>query len=61
MYYEIQALLKQNLGLKPIHNESAAVNYFVFDNNQWVSYDDEKTFKQKVDWANEIGLGGSLI
>jgi len=61
MYYEIQALLKQNPGLKPVHDESAAVNYLVFDNNQWVSYDDATTFKQKVDWANDIGLGGSLI
>lgn len=47
--------------LKPIHDEDAAVNYLVFDNNQWVSYDDAKTFKQKLDWANGIGMGGSLL
>jgi chitinase len=61
MYYEIQALLKQNPDLKPVHDEAAAVNYLVFDKDQWVSYDDATTFKQKVDWANEIGIGGSLI
>jgi chitinase len=61
MYYEIQALLKENPNLKPVHDESAAVNYLVFDKTQWVSYDDAKTFKQKVDWANEVGIGGSLI
>lgn len=52
MYYEIQALLKQNPGLKPVHDQEAAINYLVFDNDQWVSYDDAVTFKQKVDWAN---------
>jgi len=60
-YYEIQALLKQNPGLKPVHDQAAAVDYLVFDNNQWVSYDTADTFKQKVDWANGIGLGGALI
>lgn len=61
MYYEIQAILDQVPGLKPIHDEEAAVKYLVFDNNQWVSYDDAETFKQKLDWANSVGVGGSLI
>ncbi|KAI7201665.1 glycoside hydrolase family 18 protein [Hortaea werneckii] len=58
-FYEIQEVLKN--GAKQIHDEDAAVNYLVFDSNQWISYDDKVTFKQKVDWANEVGLGGSLI
>lgn len=37
------------------------MNYLVFDKDQWISYDDEVTFKQKVEWANKIGLGGSMI
>lgn len=61
MYYEIQAILAQAPNLKPIHDEEAAVNYLVFDNDQWVSYDDAKTFKQKLEWANNIGIGGSLV
>lgn len=73
MHYEIQAMINQLSrptidsdgaqvsALKPTHDEDAAVNYVVFDNNQWVSYDDAKTFKQKLDWANGIGMGGSLI
>jgi len=61
MYYEIQAILAQNPKLKPVHDEESAVNYLVFDKNQWVSYDDAKTFKQKLDWADEIGIGGSLV
>jgi len=60
-YYEIQAIIDQVSGLKPIHDEQAAVKYVVFDNNQWVSYDDADTFKQKIDWANSVGIGGSLI
>ena len=61
MYYEIQAILSQKPDLKPVHDEKSAVNYLVFDKNQWVSYDDAKTFKQKLDWANDIGIGGSLV
>lgn len=61
MYYEIMALLRQHPDLKPVHDEEAAVKYVVFDRDQWVSYDDSDTFKQKVDWANKQGLGGSLI
>jgi chitinase len=61
MYYEIMALLKQNPGLKPIYDKAAGVKYLVYNKDQWVSYDDAETFKQKVDWANNLGLGGSLI
>ncbi|KAK2742839.1 hypothetical protein FQN57_005130 [Myotisia sp. PD_48] len=61
MYYEIQALLKQHPELKPVHDEGAAVKYLVFKDNQWVSYDDSDTFKQKINWANKIGIGGSII
>lgn len=59
-YYEIQEVLK-NKDVKPVHDTTAAVKYITFDKNQWISYDDAETFKQKVDWANKIGLGGSLI
>lgn len=61
MHYEIQALLEQNPDLESVHDKDAAVKYLVFDNDQWVSYDDAQTFKQKVDWADEVGLAGSLI
>ncbi len=48
---------------KIIHDDKAAVNYFVYgeSKDQWVSYDDAKTFKQKVDFANSVGLGGLMI
>ncbi|OGM50923.1 hypothetical protein ABOM_000717 [Aspergillus bombycis] len=65
-YYEIMSALQGGSGNKrdtitPIHDKEAAVNYFTFDDNQWISYDDKTTFKQKIDWANDIGLGGALI
>ncbi|KAF2824330.1 glycoside hydrolase [Ophiobolus disseminans] len=61
MYYEIMNLLKQNPSLKPIHDKDASVKYLVYNNDQWLSYDDAQTMKQKREWANKIGLGGSLI
>jgi chitinase len=62
MYYEIMALLKQNPNLKVIWDKDAAVKYVVYgDGSQWVSYDDADTFKQKRDFAAQIGLGGGMI
>ncbi|KAH8427983.1 glycoside hydrolase family 18 protein [Aspergillus melleus] len=44
-----------------MYYEIQAINYVVFDKNQWVSFDGAEAFKQKLEWANEIGMGGSLI
>ncbi|KAI0908034.1 hypothetical protein F4823DRAFT_564268 [Ustulina deusta] len=43
--------------------KDAAANYVVYGDkkDQWISYDDKRTFKQKIDWANEVGLGGVMI
>ena len=60
-YYEVQSVLKNNPSIKPVHDEDAAVKYFVWNTNQWISYDDADTYKQKVDWADGIGLGGAMI
>ena len=29
--------------------------------DQWVSYDDLPTFKMKIDYANEVCLGGVMV
>ncbi|PKY09339.1 hypothetical protein P168DRAFT_324321 [Aspergillus campestris IBT 28561] len=58
-WFEIKEIMKSR-NISQIHDEEAAVNYFTFDENQWVSYDDAKTFQQKVDWANSVGLGGLM-
>lgn len=60
-YYEIQDIIAKNPGVVVHHDEAAAIKYISWDNNQWISYDDADTFKQKVDWANSVGFSGSLI
>lgn len=37
------------------------MQYFTFGNDQWISFDDKTTLKQKTDWASSVGVGGSLI
>lgn len=60
-YYEVQDILKKNPSIKPVHDKDAAVKYLAWDKDQWISYDDADTFKQKVEWANSMGFSGSLI
>lgn len=62
-HYEIQDILEKNKkrGVTPVYDKEAAVKYVSWDDDQWISYDDEETFADKIDWANEIGFGGSLI
>ncbi len=57
---EIQDIIKKN-DLKPVHDEKAAVKWITWDDNQWVSFDDEDTFKEKRDFANSRCLGGLMV
>ncbi|KAI0877792.1 carbohydrate-binding module family 18 [Hypoxylon argillaceum] len=59
-YREIMDVVKNNK-LKPFYDKENAVKYVTWNQDQWVSYDDAETFKQKVDFANDLGLGGMLI
>ena len=59
-YKEITDIIDQKK-LKPIYDRDSAVKYIVWDQDQWVSYDDQETFKQKIEFANKLGLGGLLI
>ncbi|PYH81931.1 hypothetical protein BO82DRAFT_414323 [Aspergillus uvarum CBS 121591] len=43
-----------------IWDETDAVNYMVWE-DQWVSFDTNMTFQQKVDYANGVCLGGLMI
>jgi GH18 family chitinase len=53
---EIQDILKdERRKIDVEHDKQAAVKYFKYDENQWISYDDRDTFKQKVEWANNLG------
>jgi chitinase len=47
--------------LQTVYDEGAGVNYFAFAQNQWVSYDDSTTLRQKVQYANKNGLLGIFI
>ncbi|PYI36129.1 hypothetical protein BP00DRAFT_432538 [Aspergillus indologenus CBS 114.80] len=66
-HYEIMDVLNgastssKRSTITPVHDKTDAVNYFTFDGDQWVSYDDATTFAQKVAWANEVGIGGAMI
>jgi chitinase len=62
MYYEIMALKAQNPGTTVVWDRAAAVKYLTYGGgNQWVSYDDADTFKQKREFQDKMGLGGALI
>ncbi|KAG8685691.1 hypothetical protein FRC08_012968, partial [Ceratobasidium sp. 394] len=65
-YSEIQAAIngtsaqKKRAAPSVVWDKTAAVKY-AYWGDQWVSYDDIDTFKQKIDYANKLGLGGMLI
>jgi chitinase len=62
MYYEIMALKAQNPGLKEVWDKESAAKYLIYgDGDQWISYDDADTFKQKREFQSKLGLGGALI
>jgi chitinase len=41
--------------------EKDAIKYLTWDSDQWVSYDDEETLKMKLDYANKLCLGGTMV
>ncbi|KAH7384645.1 hypothetical protein BKA66DRAFT_608810 [Pyrenochaeta sp. MPI-SDFR-AT-0127] len=57
---EIHRIIEQK-GLTPTFDEKAAVNWITWDSDQWVSYDDERTFALKIKYAEEKCLGGTMI
>ena len=59
-YREIVEIIEAN-DLTPTWDKTAAVKYLVWDKDQWVSFDDQETFQQKIKWANANGIGGLSI
>ncbi|KAF2996314.1 hypothetical protein E8E14_001197 [Neopestalotiopsis sp. 37M] len=59
-YAEIQNIIADNDAVTTL-DKDAAVMQAVWNDNQWVSYDNEDTFKLKVDYANDRCLGGFLV
>ncbi|KAL8808894.1 MAG: hypothetical protein Q9200_003921, partial [Gallowayella weberi] len=48
-------------GLTPSYDAKAAVKWITFNTDQWVSYDDDQTFMQKMDYARDLGLAGTMV
>ncbi|KAJ5608926.1 glycoside hydrolase family 18 protein [Penicillium herquei] len=59
MYSEIQDIIAN--GATVVEDEDAAVAIVTWDDNQWVSYDNNDTLKLKMDYASSKCLGGVMI
>ena len=57
---EINDIISKN-NLKPDYDAKANVKWITWDTNQWVSFDDDQTFKAKKDFANGRCLGGLMV
>jgi chitinase len=57
---EIKDIVSQN-NLNPTWDKVAGVKWINWNSNQWVSYDDDDTFQQKRNFANERCLGGTMV
>ncbi|KAJ1704781.1 glycoside hydrolase, partial [Aspergillus flavus] len=57
---EIQRIISKH-NIVPTVDREAGVKWITFDNDQWVSYDDGETMQMKMDVANQLCLGGTLI
>ncbi|RDW86123.1 uncharacterized protein DSM5745_02765 [Aspergillus mulundensis] len=57
---EISHILKTEKGVTYL-DKDAAVRVAVFDEDQWVAYDDAETLKMKLDFANKRCLGGTMV
>ncbi|KOS36455.1 hypothetical protein ACN38_g12803 [Penicillium nordicum] len=59
-YNEVVGIIAED-DIKPVYDKENAIKYLVWDENQWISYDDQQTFQQKIKLFNKKGLGGLLI
>ncbi|KAK8097736.1 uncharacterized protein PG998_013222 [Apiospora kogelbergensis] len=57
---EIKDVISHN-HVQPVWDKTAAVKWITWDNDQWVSYDDDDTFDQKRKFANSRCLGGTMV
>jgi GH18 family chitinase len=60
MWAEIESILT-DIQQAPKIDEDAAVAYITWDDNQWVSYDTDQTFRIKMNYANDHCIGGTMI
>lgn len=57
---EIQQIITE-FDVTPVYDEVDAVNWITWDTNQWVSFDDETTYAQKLSFANDLCLAGMMV
>uniref|UniRef100_A0A8D3EBJ1 chitinase n=1 Tax=Scophthalmus maximus TaxID=52904 RepID=A0A8D3EBJ1_SCOMX len=57
-YFEICGFLKD--GATEVWNQAQDVPY-AYKGNQWVGYDDIKSFQIKVDWLKKSNFGGAMV
>ncbi|KAJ5552097.1 glycoside hydrolase family 18 protein [Penicillium frequentans] len=57
---EIQAMITEQ-NLTSTLYEDAAVKTITWDTDQWVSFDDEETWKLKANYAKSVCLGGVMV
>ncbi|XP_003376274.1 putative chitin binding Peritrophin-A domain protein [Trichinella spiralis] len=57
-YYEICQMIKA--GGQRYWDEESRTPYLVY-NNQWFTYDDEQSFKEKLNWLKEEEFGGAFV
>ncbi|KAL6229180.1 hypothetical protein BDW75DRAFT_245961 [Aspergillus navahoensis] len=57
---EIESIISENNLTSTLYKD-AAVKTITWDTDQWVSYDDEETWKLKAEYAKSICLGGVLV
>jgi chitinase len=48
-------------GITPTLNQAAAVKILIYDNNQWLAYDDEQTLSMKANFARSQCMGGVMV
>ncbi|KAJ6483444.1 hypothetical protein C8R45DRAFT_830574, partial [Mycena sanguinolenta] len=60
MFSEIETLVNSNGTDQLVFDENDAVKYLVYNDVDWVSYDDAQTFAMKLQFANTICLGGTM-
>jgi len=61
MSYQDIARIRKSSGAPVVTDKKDTIKYFRYDEDQWVSFDDEETIKWKVEFANEQGLRGLFI
>ena len=59
-FAEIEQVI-QNDNATITYNQPAAIEEVVWHGNQWVSFDDARSFAQKYHYANSLCLGGLLV